>query len=160
MEIKDIIGGDTLITEIIRMNWYWFIIIGFAAGVLSGSLGVGAGILVVPALVIGLGFEQKTAQGTCLAVMVPMALGAFARYHFNPDIKLNMSVILFLVPFALIGALIGSGLAAKLPASALRKMFGAFVIIVGIKMLFMQSPTVSLNDNEQRIQDRGGEMQE
>ena len=125
-----------MIAEIIRMNWYWFVLIGFAAGVLSGSLGVGAGILVVPALVLGLGFEQKIAQGTCLAVMVPMALIAWWRYQLNPDIKLNPNVIFFIIPFAVLGAVIGSGIAARLPAIVLRKAFGVFVILVGLKMLW------------------------
>ncbi|MFC1498464.1 sulfite exporter TauE/SafE family protein [Verrucomicrobiota bacterium] len=125
-----------MIAEIIRMNWYWFVLIGFAAGILSGSLGVGAGILIVPALVLGLGFEQKIAQGTCLAVMAPMALIAWWRYHLNPDIKLNPNVIFFIIPFALLGAVIGSGIAARLPAIVLRRAFGIFVILVGLRMLW------------------------
>ena len=106
------------------------------SGILSGALGVGSGILIIPALALGLGVSQKVAQGTCLAVMAPMALMGVLRYHWNPDIQLDMAVILLLIPFAVIGANIGSSIAFWLPVSLLRQIFGVFIIIVGIKMLW------------------------
>lgn len=115
--------------------WYWLVLVGLFGGALSGALGVGAGILVVPALVLGLGFAQKSAQGIALAVMVPMALTGALRYYVNPAIKINPTVVLVLIPFAVIGALVGSHFAAILPAVVLRKCFGVFVIVAGIKMI-------------------------
>ena len=79
---------------------------------------------------------QKVAQGTCLAVMVPMALMSALRYHWNPGIKLNIGVILLLAVFAVVGANIGSTLAAKLPALVLQRIFGVVVILVGVRMLW------------------------
>jgi uncharacterized membrane protein YfcA len=122
--------------EVVRHSWYWLLLIGLAGGTVSGALGIGSGVLVVPALVLGMGFTQKVAQGTCLSVMVPMALMGALRYHWNPDIKISMAVILVLVPCAVIGANIGSSIAAWLPATVLRRVFGVFVIVVGVKMLW------------------------
>jgi len=121
--------------EIAGNSWYWFVLIGLIGGTLSGSLGVGAGMFVVPALVFGLGFQQKAAQGTCLAVMVPMAMMAAYRYHVNPDIKLNWTVILMLIPCAVAGAVLGSSIAAWLPAPVLRRAFGVFAILAGARFL-------------------------
>ncbi|MBL7186469.1 MAG: sulfite exporter TauE/SafE family protein [Phycisphaerae bacterium] len=58
--------------------WWALVLLGILAGVVSGMLGLGSGAVVVPALVLAFGFPQKSAQGTALALMVPMAmLGAF-----------------------------------------------------------------------------------
>ena len=70
-----------------------------------------------------------------MAVMVPMALMAWFRYYVNPDIRLSFGVILVLIPFAVLGANIGSSIAAYLPGPVLRKAFGVFVILAGVKML-------------------------
>ncbi len=64
-----------------------FVLLGICAGVLSGALGVGSGILLIPTLVLFCSFEQKSAQGMSLAVMVPMALVGALRYWKNPQMK-------------------------------------------------------------------------
>jgi uncharacterized membrane protein YfcA len=112
------------------------VILGIVTGVISGALGVGSGIIFIPALVLILGASQKVAQGTSLAVMVAMALMGAIRYHLNPEIKLQMPVILILAVTAVIGANIGSSLAFVLPGAVLRKCFAVFVILVGVRMLF------------------------
>ena len=122
--------------EVVQNGWYWLLIIGLLGGTLSGALGVGSGILIIPALVLGLGIRQKVAQGICLAVMVPMALMGAYRYYVNPDIKISLSVILVLAPLAVVGAYLGAQMAAWLPAAILKRSFGVFIIIVGIKMAF------------------------
>ncbi len=116
-------------------QWPALIGIGVLGGIIGSALGVGGGILIVPSLVLFLEFDQKVAQGTSLAVMAPMAVMATLRYQWNKDIPLDWTVILLLVPFMLIGANIGSTVAAYLPASVLKKIFGAFVIIVGLRLL-------------------------
>lgn len=112
------------------------VILGLVTGVISGALGVGSGIIFIPALVLILGVSQKVAQGTSLAVMVAMALMGAIRYQLNPDIKLQMPVILVLAITAVIGSNIGSSLAFALPGAVLRKCFAVFVILVGVRMLF------------------------
>lgn len=124
--------------EVVQNGWYWLLLIGILAGTLSGALGVGSGILIIPALVFGLGIEQKSAQGISLAVMVPMALMGAYRYYVNPDIKISLSVILVLAPLAVVGAYLGAQMAAWLPAVILKRSFGVFIIIVGIRMAFMK----------------------
>ncbi len=117
------------------LTWYWTIILGFGAGLLGSLLGVGGGFLVVPVLVLAFAFPQKVAQGTSLAVIVPMALMGALRYHWNPDIRLNWPLIVALSLTGIVGSNVGSSLAVAIPAEALRKIFGAVVIVVGFRMV-------------------------
>lgn len=80
--------------------WWTFVIVGVAAGVLSGALGVGGGIVFVPVLASVFMLPQKSAQGTALAVMAPMALVGAIRYWQNPLIENNMLMVAFLVTVA------------------------------------------------------------
>jgi uncharacterized membrane protein YfcA len=67
--------------------------------------------------------------------MVPMALMGALRYYWNPDIKMGLAAILLLIPFAVLGANIGSSIAAWLPGAILKKSFGVFIILVGMKLV-------------------------
>jgi uncharacterized membrane protein YfcA len=109
------------------------LVLGLVAGLLSGILGIGSGIILVPALV-HLAFPQKDAQGIALAVMVPMALVGAIRYKMHPEIELNPNVILVLGLTAVIGALLGATLAGHLHNLMLRRLFATLIIIVGIRM--------------------------
>ena len=118
--------------------WWVFIVLGLCAGVLSGVLGLGSGIIMIPTLVLLCGFGQKSAQGMALAVMVPMALlGAF-RYWRNPEIEINTVVVGLIICGALAGVLVGTELAFWLPDHILGKVFAAFLVIAAIRM-FMTS---------------------
>ena len=121
-------------------NYWWaFILLGVCAGLVSGTLGLGSGTVLIPALVLLCGFGQKSAQGTALAVMVPMALLGALRYWKNPEIEMNIAIIAFIVVGALAGTLAGTELAARLPSHILRKIFAIFLIIVAVRM-FTISP--------------------
>ena len=111
------------------------VLIGLVAGMLSGALGVGSGILLVPILVIIYGLPQKVAQGTTLAVMTAMALTGAIRYYLNPSIQLSIVTIILLAAGGIIGAIAGSTIAFALPGAVLRKIFAIFIITVGIRML-------------------------
>jgi len=114
----------------------WSLIaLGLAAGVLSSMLGVGSGILLVPALVILAGLPQKSAQGTALAVMVPMALVGAARYAANPHIDISLMRVLLLSLGAIAGAMIGAAIAGRLPGFVLRRIFAGFLLIVAVRMM-------------------------
>jgi uncharacterized protein len=117
-------------------NWYFFAVLGLLAGITSGALGVGSGIIVIPALVFFLGATQKEAQGTALAVMIVMAIMGTIRYAVNPEIKLYLWGIIVLSLFAIVGSNIGSNIAFALPAPILKKIFAVFIILVGLRMLF------------------------
>lgn len=119
--------------------WIVFIVLGVLAGIVSGLLGIGSGSIIVPALVLFLSFGQKNAQGTALAVMVPMALlGAF-QYWRNPAININGAVVALIVCGALVGVLIGTGLVSRLPGHVLRKFFAIFLFIVAVRMFIGNS---------------------
>ena len=115
--------------------WWVFVILGVCAGIISGGLGIGAGSIVVPALVLIFSFGQKSAQGMALATMVPMALlGAF-RYWKNPAIPMDLDVVVLIVCGALAGTIVGTEIASRLPAHALRKIFAIFLIVIAVRML-------------------------
>lgn len=119
--------------------WWLFIVLGVCAGLVSGTLGLGAGAVFVPALVLLWGFGQKTAQGTALAVMVPMTLLGALRYWKNPEVDMNLMIILLIVLGALVGVLAGTELASRLPNQVLRKIFSIFLIIVAVRMFIASS---------------------
>lgn len=119
--------------------WWFFIVLGICAGILSGTLGLGSGTILVPVLGLLCGYGQKSAQGMALAVMVPMALVGALRYWRNPDIDMNVYVIVLVVCGALMGALVGTELAARLPGHVLRKAFAVFLVAVAVKMFMTPS---------------------
>jgi uncharacterized membrane protein YfcA len=120
-------------------EWWGFVILGVCVGIFSGTLGVGGGTVVIPALVLLWGFGQKSAQGMSLAIMVPMALIGALRYWKNPEVEFHGWVIALIVLGALAGTLAGTELAARLPAGILRKTFAVFLVIVAVRM-FTASP--------------------
>ena len=108
-------------------------LIGFLMGILSG-LAIGGGTLLVPALVILMHIPQHTAQGVCLASFIPTALVAVITHlrQKNVDLKLALSLMIG----ALGGALLGSNLANHVDASLLRRIFGIFLVIMGVYEFF------------------------
>ncbi len=116
--------------------WWLFPVIGLAGGIICGMLGMGGGSVMVPALVLLAGYSQKSAQGTALAVIVPLAIVAAVRSKLNPDISMDGRVIGLLIATGVIGALIGSELASRIPGHILKRIFAVFLILVSIKMLF------------------------
>ncbi len=111
------------------------ILLGIIAGFLSGALGIGGGIVIIPALIFIYGFSVHQAQGTLLAFMVPpIGLPAFISYYKRKQVHLKAAY--FLMFAFLIASYWGSEIALKLPEDLIRKAFGAMVIFVGVKMFF------------------------
>ncbi|MHC4582338.1 MAG: sulfite exporter TauE/SafE family protein [Planctomycetota bacterium] len=148
-------------------HWWAFMLLGILAGTISGMLGLGAGAVVVPALVLLFAFPQKSAQGTALALMVPMALlGAF-RYWKNPQIEVSLAIVGLLALSAVPGVLAGTELASRLPSFWLRKFFAVFLAIIAVKMFTAspkQGPKASgeslMNQNNVRVVEPGGQSNE
>ncbi len=115
-------------------HWYLFILAGLCAGMVSSLFGVGAGIVMVPLLVMGFGLAQKSAQGTALVVMIPMALVGAIRYKLNPEIEVSLPVSALMGLGGVVGALIGSQLVFSIPSLVLKRMFAVFIIIAGLNM--------------------------
>ncbi len=116
--------------------WWTLVLLGTCAGLLSGALGVGSGTVLIPGLVLVLLLPQKVAQGTALAVMVPMVLVGAIRYKMNPEIEISTLYVGLLAAGAVVGALLGVELAQHLSGDLLRKVFAIFIVIVGVRMLW------------------------
>jgi len=111
------------------------VVAGFIAGIVSGTIGVGGGIVIIPILVFILGFSQHEAQGTSLAFMLP-PIGILAAYNYYKNGYVNLKFALILVIVFVIGGYIGSLISINIPDKLLKKVFGVFILLVGIKMIF------------------------
>jgi uncharacterized protein len=111
------------------------ILVGIAAGVLGGLVGVGGGIIIVPALVYFIGFSQKTAQGTSLGlIMLPVGILGVLQYYKQGHV--DFRVVGILAIGFLLGSYFGSKIALSLPQETIKKIFAVLMIIIAIKMLF------------------------
>ena len=111
------------------------IIIGFLAGILSGMVGVGGGILIIPLLIIFLGFTQHEAQGTALfAMLPPIGILAAINYYKEGFVRWEYSLVIALT--FVIGGYFGSKISVSLPDQTVRRLFGFVMLIGAIKMLF------------------------
>ena len=110
------------------------IIVGFAAGMLSGLVGVGGGIIVVPALVLFLGFSQNEAQGTSLGLLLlPVGILAVINYYNKGFIDLKVVGIMSIAFVA--GGWLGSKLALTIPQETVRKIFAIFLFYTAFRLL-------------------------
>lgn len=111
------------------------IIIGFAAGMLGGMIGIGGGLIIVPALVYFLSFSQHKAQGTSLGLLIlPVAILGVLNYYKKGYVDPKVVGLLALGFVA--GSFLGSKWALSLPQDALKKVFAVFLLLLSIKMLF------------------------
>jgi uncharacterized membrane protein YfcA len=110
------------------------LIIGVAAGMLSGFVGVGGGILIVPALVFFLGFTQHQAQGTSLAMMIP-PIGLLAVWNYYKAGQVNMTAAAILCMTFFIGAFFGSKLSIAMDPTKVKKIFGVVMMAASLKLL-------------------------
>ena len=112
-------------------------LIGIAAGILSGLLGLGGAIIIIPALVFFLGYSQQTAQGTALIMMV-LPVGVLAAYQYYKEGYVEIKTALIMAVFFFIGGYFGARFATEIPQSLLKKLFAVMLIILAIKMLFFE----------------------
>jgi uncharacterized membrane protein YfcA len=114
----------------------WFVelaAIGLAAGFLAGLMGVGGGIVMVPAMVLLLQFGQHLAQGTSLLVIIPAALSGSAIHYRNGRLSLRDAAFLALGGVG--GAVIGSVFALSIEDALLRRLFAGLLLISGIRII-------------------------
>jgi len=112
------------------------ILIGLASGTLAGLVGVGGGIIIIPALVYILGFTQKEAQGTSLGILLlPVGILAVINYYKQGYIDIKAVIIISLA--FVVGGFFGSKLALSISQDTLRKVFGTLLLVLAIKMLFI-----------------------
>ncbi|MBK9981082.1 MAG: sulfite exporter TauE/SafE family protein [Saprospiraceae bacterium] len=112
-------------------------LIGIAGGLLSGVLGLGGAIIIIPALVMLLGFSQQMAQGTALIMMV-LPVGALAAFQYYQKGFVDMKSALLLAGFFFIGGYFGAKLATEIPQDLLKKLFAVVLIAIAFKMWFQK----------------------
>lgn len=110
------------------------VLIGLITGGLSGLLGIGGGIIVIPSLVLLLNFSQKLAQGTSLAMLLP-PIGLLAAYNYYKAGYVDIKAALILIVTFIIGSYVSSYWAVNLPENLIKKIFAVFLIIYAIKIL-------------------------
>lgn len=106
---------------------------GFLAGILSGLLGVGGGIIMVPIMVSYFNITQHQAHATSLAVIVPTAITSSIIYGFHGQLDLSIAINLAIGSIA--GAAIGAKIMKKISAAQLKRLFGVLLVLVGIRMI-------------------------
>ena len=107
--------------------------VGLGMGVLSGLLGVGGGIFLVPVMTAWFAVDQHLAHGTSLAVIVPTAIMGAAVYGWHG--AMDVSLAIQLAGGGIIGAAIGARLMQKIPAAQLKRLFGIMLILAGARMV-------------------------
>jgi len=111
------------------------LILGLAAGMISSIVGIGGGVLIVPALVFLFAINQKMAQGTSLAMLLPpIGLLAVINYHKQGFVDYKIAAILCITFVA--GSYFGSKFALNLPANILKKIFAVFMLLIAARYLF------------------------
>jgi uncharacterized membrane protein YfcA len=109
-------------------------LIGLLAGMLAGMIGVGGGIIIVPALVFFLGFTQKEAQGTSLGLLL-LPIGILAVINYYNKGLIDVRVVLVMAAAFIIGGFLGSKIALAISEDALKKIFAIVLFYTGLKML-------------------------
>jgi uncharacterized protein len=111
-------------------------VIGLLGGLLSGLLGVGGGVVMVPALVLWAGVGQRDAHAISLAAIVPISIAGVAAFGAAGEVSVGAAVALAIGAMA--GARIGAGALTRIPEHALQLVFGAFLIAVAALMVVLR----------------------
>ena len=113
------------------------VIWGIIAGVASGFLGIGGGIILIPVLGIIFGLSQHQAQGTTLALMIP-PIGLLAALKYYQAGNVNLKIAAFICLGFFFGGYIGASFAHYVPDVFLRKLFGIIMLFVSVKLIFFK----------------------
>jgi uncharacterized membrane protein YfcA len=116
------------------MRDFLLVLLGVVAGALSGLIGIGGGVIVVPALIFLFGFGQHEAQGTTLALLVP-PIGLAAAWVYYREGFVDLEAAILVCSGFVVGALFGARIATALSSVSLERVFGAALLAIGFKML-------------------------
>ena len=134
-----IIGVIQIPTEALTSNTVYFglLILGLIGGLVSSLFGIGGGVVIVPTLTLFFALNIHQAIATSLTIILPTAfIGAIFHKKFN---HLNTNALKFLIPSALVGAIIGALLSNSLPADTLKIIFGIYLLITAVKIFFQNN---------------------
>ncbi len=118
---------------------FFLVLLGLTAGVASGLVGIGGGVILVPALVFLFGLNQHQAQGTTLALMVP-PIGIFAAWAYWKEGYVDLRIAGLICVGFLAGSFLGARFSAGLSNLTLQKIFGGFLLLLSLKLLFGKGP--------------------
>ena len=113
------------------------VLIGVLAGVFAGMFGIGGGLIIVPALALLYGMRQHEAVGTSLGALL-LPVGAWAAWVYWKAGNLNIKYSALLAVGLLCGAFVGAKLVEPVSDLALRRMFGVFLLVVSVRMLWVK----------------------
>jgi len=116
------------------MNIALYLLVGLLGGVTSGMLGIGGGVIMVPALAFLFGLSQHQAQGTTLALMVP-PIGLLAAWTYYKAGFVDLKIAAFVCLGFFLGGLLGAKCVVGMPEPLLRKIFGVALLIIAVKMI-------------------------
>jgi uncharacterized membrane protein YfcA len=117
------------------INVILYLLLGLFAGIISGLIGIGGGIIIVPALIYLFGLTQHQAQGTTLALLIP-PIGLLAAWTYYKHGYVNLTIAIFICLGFFIGGLVGAKLAIGLSNEILRRVFGFVLLLVALYMIF------------------------
>ena len=112
-----------------------FVLLGLIAGAFSGLIGVGGGVIIVPALVFLFGLSQHMAQGTTLALLIP-PIGLLAAWTYYKEGYVDIHIAGLICLGFLLGGLLGAKLANHLSNVVLERVFGVAMLLISLKMIF------------------------
>lgn len=112
-----------------------YILLGLLAGILSGLIGIGGGVIIVPSLIFLFGFSQQEAQGTTLGLLVP-PIGILSALTYYQQGYVNLKVAALICVGFFLGGLLGAKIAVGLSSEMLKKIFGFVLLLIGLKMIF------------------------
>lgn len=124
--------------------------IGTIAGMLGGMLGIGGAIVIIPALVMLLGFTQQAAQGTTL-LMLSIPVSAMAAWQYYKSGQADIKTALLLGAGFLIGGFFGAKFAVKIPAEILKKAFAVMLVLIAVKIFFENKPSAQDKPDESPV---------
>lgn len=117
------------------MSQILLIVIGLVAGLLGGLLGIGGAVVIIPALVLLLGFTQYAAQGTTLLMLVmPVSALAAWQYYRGGNVDVRAAILLGIT--FVIGSYFGARWATQIPVGILKKAFAVMLMVIAVKMMF------------------------
>jgi uncharacterized protein len=108
--------------------------LGLGTGIASGFVGIGGGIILIPALVLLFGLTQAQAQGTTVALLV-LPIGFLAAWNYYTAGLVNFKIVIFVSIGFFIGGFFGSKLAVYMPTAVLQKVFGVVLLAIGVYMI-------------------------
>lgn len=108
---------------------------GLIAGILSGMVGIGGGIVLVPALIYFFGFSQHSAQGTVLFMFL-MPIGILGAFNYWSAGHIDWKVALIMCSTFIAGSYFGSKIAISVDALTLKRIFGAVIFLLSLKMMY------------------------